>query len=74
VTTMSMIISRKAFIPVWLVVFALFALSGAPITFATGVLLLIGLGVAPAIVLVLWNRPSPTVAEVLHDVAALRTK
>ena len=69
---MSMLISRKAFIPVWLVVFALFTLSGAPITFATGVLLLIGLGVAPAIVLILCNRPSPTVAAVLHDVAASR--
>ena len=56
VTTMSMPISRKAFIPVWLVVFALFALSGAPMTLATGVLLLIGLGIAPAIVLILWNR------------------
>lgn len=73
-TTMSMLISRKPFIPLWLVVFALFVLSGAPITFATGVLLLIGFGVAPAIGLVLWNRPSPTVAEVLHDVAASRTK
>ena len=49
-TTMSMLISRKPFIPLWLVVFALFVLSGAPITFATGVLLLIGFGVAPAIV------------------------
>ena len=67
---MSLLFSRKAFIPVWLVVFALFVLSGAPITFATGVLLLIGLGVAPAIVLILWNRNSPTVAGVLPDVDA----
>ena len=71
---MSMLISRKAFIPLWLVVFALFVLSGAPITFATGVLLLIGLGVAPAIGLILWNRSSPTVAEVLHDVDASLTE
>jgi hypothetical protein len=53
---MSMLFSRKAFIPVWLVVFALVALSGEPMTFATGVLLLIGLGVAPAIVLILWKK------------------
>jgi len=56
VATMSMLFSRKAFIPVWLVVAALVALSGEPMTFATGVRLLIGLGVAPAIVLILWNK------------------
>jgi hypothetical protein len=67
---MSILFSRKAFIPVWLVVFALFALSGAPMTFASGVLLLIGLGVALAIVLLFWKKPSPTVAEGLHDVDA----
>jgi hypothetical protein len=71
---MSMLISRKAFIPVWPVVFALFALSGAPITFATGMLLFIGLGVAPAIVLILWNKPSPTVAEVRHGADASQTE
>jgi hypothetical protein len=72
---MSMLFSRKAFIPVWLVVvFGLFELLGWPMTFATGVLLLIVGGVAPAIVLILWKKPSPTVDEVLHPVEASRTE
>lgn len=65
---MSMLFSRKAVIPVWLVVFGLFALFGSPMTFATGVLLLLVGGVATAIVLILWKKPSPTIAEVLHHV------
>ena len=65
---MSLPFSRKTFIPEWLVVVALFVLSGAPMTFATGVLLLIGLGVAPAIVLIWLNTPSPARAEVRHHV------
>ena len=56
---MSVPLSRKRFIPEWLVVVALVVLSGPPMTFATSVLLLIGLGVAPAIVLIWWNKPSP---------------
>lgn len=71
---MSMLFSRKAFIPVCLIAFGLFALFGSPMTFATGVVLLIGTVIAPAIVLILWRKPSPTVAEVLHDVEAPRTQ
>jgi hypothetical protein len=71
---MSMLFSRKAFIPVCLIVFGLFALFGSPMTFATRVLLLIAGVVAPAIVLILWKKHSPTVAEVLHDVEASRTE
>ena len=67
---MSMPLRRKVFIPVWLVVVALFVLSGAPMSFATGVFLLIGLGFAPAILLIWRNNRSAAVAEVLHDVDA----
>lgn len=63
---MSILFSRKVMIPVWLVVFGLFTLFGSPMTFATGVLLLIVGVVAPAILLILRKKPSPTVAEVLH--------
>lgn len=66
--------SRKAVIPVWLIVFGLFALFGPPLTFATGMLLLIVGGMALAIMLVLWKEHSPTVAEVLHHVDASRTE
>jgi len=71
---MSMLFSRKAFIPACLVVVGLFALFGSPMTFATGVLLLIGAVVAPAIVLALWKKPSRTVAEVLHEAEASRSE
>jgi hypothetical protein len=73
VATMSMVFSRTAIISVWLAVFALFALFGSPMTFATGALLLIAGVVPPAIMLTLWKEPSPTVAEVLHHVDASRT-
>ena len=53
----SMSFSRTAIIPVWLVVFGLFALFGSPMTFVTGVVVLLG-GVALTIMLVLWTEPS----------------
>ena len=63
---MSMLFSRTAIIPVWLVAFALFALYRWPMPVATAVLLLI-VGVAgPVILFILWNERTPTVAEVLH--------
>lgn len=71
---MSMFISRRWIIPVWVVVFGLLALFGSPMTAATGVLLLIVGIVVPAILLILWQEPSPTVAEVLHHVEASRTE
>jgi len=58
---MSMLFSRTAIILVWLVVFGLFALFGSPMTFATGVVLLLVAGVALTM-LVLWKEFSPTVA------------
>jgi len=54
---MSMSFNRTAIIPVWLVVFGLFALFGSPMTFATGVVVLV-VGVALTIMLVLWKGPS----------------
>jgi hypothetical protein len=59
---MSMLFSRTAIIPVWLVVFGLFALFGSPMTFATGVVLLLVGGVALTIMLVLWKELPPTIA------------
>jgi len=59
---MSMLFSRTAIILVWLVVFGLFALFGSPMTFATGVVLLLVAGVALTIMLVLWKELPPAVA------------
>jgi hypothetical protein len=55
VTIMAMSFSRTAIIPVWLVVFGLFALFGSPMTFATGVVVLVG---GAALAIVLWKGPS----------------
>jgi hypothetical protein len=55
-------------------VFGLFALFASPVTFATGVLLLIVGVVAPAIMLILWKERSPTVAEMLRHVQTSRTE
>ena len=73
-TIMAMLFSRKVFIPVWLIVFGLFAFFGSPMTFITGLLLLTVGVVAPTIMLLLSKERSPTVAEVLHHVEASRTK
>jgi hypothetical protein len=70
---MSILFNRTAIIPVWIVVFGLLALFWSPLTTTTGVLLLIGAVVAPAIMLVVWKERSPTVAEVLHDVETTRS-
>ena len=71
---MSMLFNRTVILPVWFVVFGLFAWFGPSMTFATGVLLLMVGVVPPAIMLTLWKEPSPTVAEVLHHVDASRTE
>ena len=60
-----MLFRRKAVIPVWLVVFGLFAPS---MTFATGVFVLLLGTLALAIMLILWKPPPPTIAEVLRQV------
>ena len=72
---MSMLFSRKALIPVWLVVvFGLFALFGpAPTSTMLWGLLFVGV-VPPVIMLVLFKEPSPSVAEIVRDVDASRTE
>jgi len=54
---MAMSFSRPAIISVWLVVFGLFALFRSPMTFVTGVVVLVG-GVTLTIMLVLWKGPA----------------
>jgi hypothetical protein len=44
---------------VWIVVFGLLALFWAPLTATTVVLLLIGAVMAPAVMLVVWNKAAP---------------
>lgn len=72
---MSSYFSRKAIIPVWLaIVVTLFVLLGSPLTFSTGLLvLLVGIG-PPAIALILSREPAPSVAQVMRDVSASRGK
>ena len=62
---MLMLFRRKAVIPVWLVVFALFASS---MTFATGVFVLLLGTLALTMMLILWKAPPPTIAEVMRQV------
>ncbi len=71
---MSMLFRRKAIIPVWVVVFGLFALFAPPMTLAAGAFMLLGWGMALAIMLFLWKKPSPTVHQVLHHAKASRTE
>jgi hypothetical protein len=65
---MLMLFRRKAVIPVWFVVFGLFALFGSSMTFATGVFVLLLGTLALIIMLMLWKAPPPTIAEVLRQV------
>jgi len=58
---MSMLSSRTAMIPVWLLVFGLFVSIGSPMTFATGLVLLLMGGVALIIKLVLSKEPLPAI-------------
>jgi hypothetical protein len=59
---MSMLFSRTAIIPVWLLVFGLWVLFGSPMTFPRGLVLLLAGGVALTITRVLWQEPAPTIA------------
>jgi hypothetical protein len=65
---LSKLFSLKALISIWLAAFGLIAVFISPMTFATGVLLvMVGL-VVPAVTILLWKDQPPTVAEVLHRV------
>jgi hypothetical protein len=59
---MSMLVSRRAIIPVWPIVFGLLVLFGSPMTVAGGVALLLVGGVGLTIMLVLWKEPLRTIA------------
>jgi hypothetical protein len=63
---MSILFQRKAIISVWVFVLGLVALSGWPLTGATGLLLLFVGVVPPVILLILSREPTLTIAEVLH--------
>jgi hypothetical protein len=56
---MSMLLSRTAIIPVWPVLFGLFASFESPMTFATGVVLFLAAGAALTIMIVLWRALPP---------------
>jgi hypothetical protein len=70
---MSKFFKRKAFIPIWVIVFGLFSFFG-PVNVATGTLLLTVGIVAAGIMLILWRDPTPTIGEVLHHVDQSRTR
>ena len=70
---MSILFRRKAIVPVWFVMFGLFALLGPSMTFATSVMVLLLGTMALTIMLILWKTPEPTHAEVLHRVETSRT-
>jgi hypothetical protein len=54
--------NHRAIMPVWLVVFGLFALGESPMTFAMGVILLLVAGAALTIMLVMWKELHPALA------------
>jgi hypothetical protein len=59
---MLMLFSRTAMIPVWLVVFGLFASFTSLMTFPPGLVLVLVGGVALTVMRVLWQEPAPTIA------------
>lgn len=72
---MSKLISRKAIVPVWLVVvLGVFALFGSPLTFSMGMLLVLVGIVAPAIVLVFTREQPLSVAEIMRQTKPSRTR
>jgi len=61
-TTLSKLASRTVIVPVWFLVFVLLVLSGSPMAPATGILLLVAVGVVLTVRLVLWTE-RPTIAS-----------
>ena len=66
---MAMCFSRTAIVPVWLIVFGLFAWSGGPMPVAMAVLTLVVALAVPVILLILWKESPLTGAEGPHQVA-----
>ena len=73
---MSILLSRKAIIPVWLAVTAaVFVLFGPPLTSAIGWSLLLFVAVAPPTIVLVLTREAPlSVAEVMRQTNASRTR
>lgn len=71
---MSKLFNRKAFIPVWLVTCVVIAALITPMTWATGLLLVIVGAVVPVVAVLLWKVPPPTIAEVLNRVERSTTR
>jgi len=73
VINLSMLSKSRVIVTLWLVAFGVFAVFQLPVAIATAALLFV-VGVVPLLVLlVLSNRPSPTIAEVLYCAEAPRT-
>jgi hypothetical protein len=70
----SKLFNRKAFIPFWLLSCVAFAVLATPMTWATGLLLLIIGTVVPVVAILLWRTPPPTIAEVLNRVEGSTTR
>ena len=71
---MSKLFNRKAFIPFWLAACILVAALRSPMTWTTGLLLLIVAVVVPVVAIFLWKAPPPTIAEVLNRVERTTTR
>lgn len=70
---MKVFYSRKAMIPVSLVVFGAVALFASPLGFTPAAfLIMVGIA-APIVLFMLWKEPPLTVAEVLHKVDTPRS-
>jgi hypothetical protein len=65
---MSKIFNRKAFMPFWLLTCAVFAALSSPMSWVTGLFLVIVGTVVPIAAIFLWKVPPPTIAEVLNRV------
>lgn len=65
---MSKLFNRKAFIPFWLLTCVVFATLNAPMSWSTGLLLVVVATVVPIAAIFVWKVPPPTIAEVLNRV------
>jgi hypothetical protein len=70
----SKLFNRKAFIPFWLLACVVFAALRTPMTWSTGLLLVIVGTVVPVVAVLLWKVPPPTIAEVLNRVERPTTR
>ena len=71
---MSKLFNRKAFIPFWFLICVIFAAISTPMTWATGLLVVVIGAVVPVIAVLLWKVPPPTIAEVLNRVERPTTR